>query len=184
MKTIRPDAREAILEAAFQTFSKRPGASLGDIAQAAGVGRATLHRHFKGRDDLMIALAHVAAEELDEAVDAATRQATSHMDGLRLSLAAIIPLGDRQGFLAMEPVERASEIAAKYDEGQRELIAEIEAAKAEGALSAAIPTLWIAETYEALIYAGWEMVRKGEATPKQAAELAWRTFTTGLKGDA
>ena len=183
MDTIKPTSRQAIIEAAFETFNRRPGASLGDVAARAGVGRATLHRHFRSRDELIEVLAQEAMAELNAAVDAATADAPTHTEGLRLALAAIIPLADRQWFLAQEPVEPESEIARAYERDRAELATEIEAAKAEGAFAKTIPTAWIAETYENLIYAAWTMVRDGEATPAQAADLAWRTLTRGLQGD-
>lgn len=180
MKQIRPNSRDAIIEAAFQTFSRDPRASLADIAERAGVGRATLHRHFKGRDDLMVALAQAAMRELDEAVDTATADAQSHTEALRISLAAIIPLADRQWFLAHEPVNHDPEVEATYQRQLEELAEAIDAAKAEGGFSRDIPTGWIVQAFDHLTYAAWESVRAGEATPSQAASLAWRTLTTGL----
>lgn len=184
MSKIRPGAREAILEAAFQTFSQQPTASLADVAKHAGVGRATLHRHFKSRETLMIALAQTATQELDEAIDAATAGATSHTEGLRLAFGAMIPLADRQWFLAHEPVDRDPEIAKSYQAGREELAASIEAAKSEGTFSKDISTTWIVEAYENLVYAAWTMVRDGHATPGQATDLAWRTLTTGMTGES
>ena len=183
MDTIRPSTRDAIIEAAFQTFNRKPGASLGDVAAHAGVGRATLHRHFRSREALMTALARTATEELGAAVDAATAAATSHAEGLRLALAAIIPLAERQWFLAHEPVEQDPEIAKAFERDRRELLDSIEAARAEGAFAHEIPALWIATAYENLIYGAWTMVRDGDATPAQAADMAWRTLTSGC-GDA
>lgn len=180
MKKIKPSSRDAILEAAFQTFSQRPGASLGDVAEHAGVGRATLHRHFSSRQVLMVALAQTALEELNEAVDAAVEDAQSHKDGLKLALAAIIPLASRQWFLSHEPVDDDPDIAAAYKADIDELHKEIEAARDEGAFAADLSTKWIAETYENLIYAAWTMVRDEEATPDQAADMAWRTFMKGV----
>lgn len=182
MDKIRPNSKDAILEAAFQTFSRSPGASLGDVAKHAGVGRATLHRHFSSREALMVALSRTAIEELNAAVDAAVSDAASHTDGLKRALAAMIPLAERQWFLAHEPVPDDPSIVAAYKSDRAELCAEIEVAKKEGAFDAAIPTEWIAETYENLIYGAWAMVRDGKLTASQAADLAWRTFTQGLGG--
>jgi len=182
MKAIRPTTRDAIIEAAFEVFSENQAASLGDVAQRAGVGRATLHRHFPGRPELMRSLAKVAMAELDEAVNRATAHAPSYAEGFRLSLFAIVPLANRQWFLANEGLEADPEIAAAYSASLKELHRDIEKAKKEGAFDPNIPTAWIAEAYENLTYAAWSLVRKGEATPKQAAELAWRTLSQGLKG--
>jgi len=180
MSEIRPQTRDAIIEAAFQIFGGNPGASLADVAERAGVGRATLHRHFSGRDDLMVELARTAVRELDAAIDTAVADAPSHSEALRLSLKAIIPLASRQWFLAREPVEDDPGVTADYERQMRELSDAIDAAKSEGCFGADVPTAWIAQAYDGVIYAAWEMVRAGDATPNQAAALAWRTLTTGL----
>ena len=182
MKKIKPSSRDAILEAAFRLFNDKPGASLAEVAELAGVGRATLHRHFTSRETLMVALAHAAQKELNEAIETAVADAESHTDGLRLALEATIPLANRQWFLAHEPVDSDPEVARAYAADMRELATEIEKARAEGTFAEDIPTNWISIAYENLIYAAWTMVRNGDATPKQAADLAWNTLTCGLKG--
>jgi serine phosphatase RsbU (regulator of sigma subunit) len=48
--------RERILDAAERLLERSPSATLADIAAAAGVARATLHRRFASRDDLIAAL--------------------------------------------------------------------------------------------------------------------------------
>ena len=183
MSKIRPDTLDAIIEAAFQVYNERPAASLGEIAERAGVGRATLHRYFPGRDELMRALALRAIEELDNAVTDATAVAQSYEEAFRLSMHAVVPLANRQWFLANEALEADVEVVAAYEASQAELRKDIQAAQAEGLFAADLPVLWIEEAIENLTYAAWSMVRNGEATPKQAADLAWRTLKNGLKGE-
>ncbi|MEM7631087.1 MAG: helix-turn-helix domain-containing protein [Pseudomonadota bacterium] len=173
-------SRDAILEAAFDVFSQNPGASLSDVASAAGVGRATLHRHFAGRDELMVALTLAASQELDVAVEVAVSACETYTDGLRVALRAMLPLAARHMFLATETAQNDPRVAAAYAKQRRALADDIEAARAEGAFAPDIPTAWIVEAYETLIYAGWAMVVAGEATPNQAADLAWRTLTRGM----
>jgi AcrR family transcriptional regulator len=45
--------RERVLEAANKLLEQTPGASLGEIATAAGVSRSTIYRHFTDRDGLI-----------------------------------------------------------------------------------------------------------------------------------
>ena len=175
-------SRETVLQAAFTTLAADPGASLAEIAAAAGVGRATLHRHFAGRDDLMRAMALRALEELDAAVEEATRDAPSYSEALRLSLDAMIPLAARHWFLANDDLSSDPEIAAAYEKDAAEMRATVEGARDEGTFAADVPTHWIVATFDALLFAAWEQVRDAELTPKQASALAWRTLTTGLKG--
>jgi len=180
---IKPSTYDAITEAAFLTFSKTPGASLDDVAQVAGVGRATLYRHFKNRRVLMVALARIAVAELDAAVDAATLTAKTHGEGLKLALSAIVPLADRQWFLANEPLHDDQKLAETYQSGAQELHREIDRARAEGVFASDVPTFWIAETFDNLVYAAWSCVKEGRATPAQAADLAWRTLISGTGGE-
>jgi len=180
MNAIRPKPRDSILAAAFEVYSDRPTASLADVAERAGVGRATLHRYFPGRADLMRALAKIALAELETAVEAATQDATSHEEGLRKALFAIVPLATRQWFLSFEGVETDPEIAAGYATSRDALRQSVEAAKAEGVFATDVPTVWIVEVFDTLVFGAWSLVRAGEATPKHAAALAWRTLRTGL----
>lgn len=176
----RLDTRTAILEAAFEAFGQNPGTSLADVADLAGVGRATLHRHFTGRDDLIGALAELAMDELDAAVDHAVANATSYTEGLRLALGAILPLANRQVFLATEAAANTGDMAARIEADFKELVNDVAKAQSEGGLRSDIPAEWIARAYDNLIYAGWQMVRNEEATPKQATEFAWKTLMEGM----
>ncbi len=52
----RADARrnrEAVLEAAITLLGERPDASMQEVADASGVGRTTVYRHFPNRDELV-----------------------------------------------------------------------------------------------------------------------------------
>ncbi len=177
---VRPPAKDAIIEAAFDVLSRDPSAALSEVAERAGVGRATLHRHFASREDLVRALALTAIEEMDDAAEAACEKAQSYGDALRLALTALIPLGDRQGFLAGEPVDNDPEIAAAFERQMDETRDMVEEAKREGLFDRAVPTDWITQAFDHLLYAAWESVKSGETTHAQAAALAWRTLTTGL----
>lgn len=59
--------RDGILSAAGALFERDPGASMTDVAAAAGVGRSTLHRHFRTRRELsrVLAAESAAAREHD-----------------------------------------------------------------------------------------------------------------------
>ena len=67
--------RAAILEAAHRILSEKgSGASLDEIAQAAGVGNGTLYRHFPTRTALVEA---VCRNDTQDLIDAATSLAAS-----------------------------------------------------------------------------------------------------------
>lgn len=168
----------ALINAGFAVLSRNPGATLAEVAEAAGVGRATLHRYYSSRADLFSGLARFAMRELEEAISAATVDAESYCDALRLIMAAIIPLAHRHMFLTQENLNEPdlAETLERQAQGLRELI---DAAKKEDALSDDLPTEWIAQAYDHLIYAAWMMIQREEATPRQAVQLAWTQFLKG-----
>ena len=180
-ETIRLTTRDAIINAAFAVFSKNPSAALSEVATLAGVGRATLHRHFASREDLVRQLARIANDEMERAVEAACANVASYSEAVRKSLQALIPLGDRFGFLELEPLEDDPDLKVAYDRQRRETEEMVEAAKREGLFDKAIPTSWIVQAYDHLLFAGWESVKAGETTSDQAADLAWLTLTNGLR---
>jgi AcrR family transcriptional regulator len=53
----KPDARERILDTAYELFSRRAIRDVGvdELIEQAGVAKATLYRHFPSKDDLVIA---------------------------------------------------------------------------------------------------------------------------------
>ena len=183
-KSIRPSARDAIIEAAFDLFNRDPRTPLGEIAEHAGIGRATLHRHFAGRDDLLKTLALIAAKEMDAVVEEACQNVQSHTEALRVSLDVLIPLGDRYSFLGLDAIEQDPELQDYFERQTRETETLINEAKREGTFRDAIPTSWIVQVYEHLLFAAWESVKAEEATQTQASHLAWQTLMTGLGKDA
>jgi AcrR family transcriptional regulator len=53
----KPEARERILETAYELFSRRAIRDVGidEVIERAGVAKATLYRHFPCKDDLVVA---------------------------------------------------------------------------------------------------------------------------------
>ncbi len=182
MSTQQPNTRQAITEAGFRLLSRNPGANLEQIARSAGVTRATLHRYYPSRTKLIAALALTAIEEMDEAVARASAGATTTAQSLRDSLFALIPLGDRHGFLAHEDIQAEPEVEVAFERMRAEMLDWMEAAKAEGLFDASLPASWCVRSFDYLLYAAWESVRSEELTATQAAQMAWRTLTQGLGG--
>ena len=181
MTSVKVTSREALLAAAASVLAKNPGASLQEIASKAGVGRATLHRHFPARDDLLRELLRDALRQIDAATQHIEEKCATAEEALRELLEAVVPLGDRFHFLWSEPaVADDAEIRETHDRQLREMTKLVEAAKAEGAIAQDIATAWAITVIDMLIYAIWSAVQDGHVARRDAADLSFRTLMHGL----
>ena len=183
LPTRRTSSRNAIVDAAITTLARSPDASLSVIAEAAGVSRATLHRHFPGRAPLIDAISLQAIRETDAAVSAIDYETMTSTDYLLAVFEAVIPLGDRFHFLAKVAADTASNAVndayARQIRGVEEMVRWMER---EGALAPGVPADWAVLIIDTLVYTSWAAVREGCVAPRQAAALACRTFLSGLSG--
>ena len=181
MKHIRPTTRQAIIEAAFEQLNQNPKASLADIAQLAGVGRATLHRQFKGREELIHTMALQALEETEQAANSASHNSRSYTEAFEHIFQAMIPLGARHWFLAAESLSQHADIQQLLKQQDQDMDQLIDQVKKEGLLSVQFPNQWIIQTFDHLIHAAWTLIKEQQATTKQATEWAWQTLLGGLQ---
>jgi TetR/AcrR family transcriptional repressor of mexCD-oprJ operon len=63
---LRDHIAAGIIEVAAGVLAEREGASMAELAQAAGVSRATLYRYFPNRETLLRALLETAATDLTD----------------------------------------------------------------------------------------------------------------------
>jgi len=76
--------RERILNAAREAFVVHGAdASLDEIARAAGVGNATLYRHFPDRDSLVHGVMHAVTERIAERAEQALAEEENAFEALR-----------------------------------------------------------------------------------------------------
>jgi AcrR family transcriptional regulator len=81
----RSDARrnrDAIVAAALEALTESPDASLNAIAKRAGVGNATLYRHFETREELVLAVYQQEVRNLVQSADSLLRE-QAPIDALR-----------------------------------------------------------------------------------------------------
>ena len=178
-RPLRLPMRQAILVAAIDTLARNPGASLSEIATRAGVGRASLHRHFPSRADLIAAAAQQCMSEIDAATGELLAEASTARDRLAWMLEAVVPLGNRYHFLVSETVDDES-VQARYAEGLDWLAHLADDLKAEGVIAAEVPSYWAVANIDAQIWLAWSEVAAGNLAPAHAADLAFRTLLEGL----
>ena len=83
---------ESILNAGLALLTKNKDTKLTDVAIAAGVGRATLYRLFKNKDDLVVAIASHCLNEYEIATQSIEKDAKSAMHAMELLFHCSMPL--------------------------------------------------------------------------------------------
>jgi TetR/AcrR family transcriptional regulator, mexCD-oprJ operon repressor len=123
--TTRLRTPAAILETAAHLLADRPEASMGELAAAAGVGRATLYRHFPTREALLVALASEAHQELVARITDASLDRAPVPEALQRLLRVFLTVGDRYVVLFRERVKPHGQ--TEREEFERLVLAPIQA---------------------------------------------------------
>ena len=93
----------AILDGAAQIFAVQgEQASMNDVADAAGVARATVYRYFPNRDALLDELARAAVADVEERLQSARIDAVTPEEGIARAVRALVDTGDSFVLLARE----------------------------------------------------------------------------------
>lgn len=173
-------SRQAIMDAAVILLASNPGAAFMEVAEVAGIGRATLYRHFPTKEDLIKAITIEAIEATDEVSRKIMSLANNASEALKLTIEMMVPMGDRYHFLSQLPSIDDAEINAHMKRQNNELITLIMAVQQEQRIDRNLPTSWACSVFNSLIYAAWEEVAKGETPKQEIAELVYRTLINGL----
>jgi TetR/AcrR family transcriptional regulator, mexCD-oprJ operon repressor len=102
-QTLQQRVSAAILEGAAQLFAiEGEQASMNDVAEAAGVARATVYRYFPSRDALLGELARAAVDEVDTRLASARIDEVAPEEGIARGVRALVDVGDSFVLLARQ----------------------------------------------------------------------------------
>src|SRR5262245_61646648 len=136
--------REHVLREAATLLIRRPAASMDEIARAAGISRATLHRLYPGRDVLALALGAPALDQVSAAVDAARITDGGAAEALRRLVDELMPIAEFLGFLygenALVDNPAIDEAWQRIDD---RVTAVVRRGQQEGSLRVDLPAQWI-----------------------------------------
>ena len=176
---MRPSSRAAIIAAAVQVLNANAGASMSEIAIRAGVGRATLHRHFSSKEELVAAIAVECMDELESAISTRLTKGMPAIERLRVMFEATIPIGDRFAFLSSQTGDDESALA-RYASELAWVEDLVERLKREGVVAQEVPSRWIVVQIDQLVWTAWREISEGRIAPLEAPALALRTLLSGL----
>ncbi|AWT47488.1 TetR family transcriptional regulator [Streptomyces actuosus] len=99
---LMPLDRDHVLRTAAALLTRKSTATMDEVAKAAGISRATLHRHFAGRDALVRALEALGIAECEGALERARLDEGPATEGVRRLVREIEPAAGLLAFLYSE----------------------------------------------------------------------------------
>ena len=172
---------ERILEAATAVLAVNPSASMADIAEASGLVRATLYRHFPTRDDLMREMYSAALGDALEAVLAVNPESGNVTDALRRVVDALLPVGDRYRILTEERPS-SPELAEQEESVGAPMIGLLERGQQNGEIRDDMPLRWQVAALGSLINEALRAVGRGDIERADAGRLVTTTFLDSMRG--
>lgn len=179
--------RDELLDGALRHLNADPAASMSEVAEATGVGRATLNRHFAGRADLVHAIGVRCLDRWEQTqAGAGMAEATASGDAtaIRTCIETMMrsltrdaedfafALTDHSLLAFPDIVERTASLAAVE-------VALLTAAQEAGVLRADVPPAWLSHVVYGVMVAVCEALRAGDIGSRAAGDLAVRTFLSG-----
>ncbi|MFE9441632.1 TetR/AcrR family transcriptional regulator [Streptomyces sp. NPDC006602] len=159
--------RDHVLRSAAALLTRKSTATMDEVAKAAGISRATLHRHFAGRDALVRALEALGIVECEAALDAARLDDGSASDAVRR---LVRELESAAGLLAFLYTENQLFEGEAQNAGWSRIDDRISALFRRGQLGGEfridLTPAWLTEALYGLLASGAWMIQSGKGAPK------------------
>ncbi|MDF3299769.1 TetR/AcrR family transcriptional regulator [Streptomyces tropicalis] len=164
--------RDHVLRSAAALLTRKSTATMDEVAKAAGISRATLHRQFSGRDALVRALESLGIAECEAALDAARLADGPAADAARRLIREIEPAAGLLAFLYTENQlfegEQQNAGWARIDERIAELFRR---GQADGTFRIDLSPGWLTEALYGLLAAASWAVCEGRVAPRDFTHM-------------
>ncbi|EON32356.1 Transcriptional regulator, TetR family protein [Gordonia terrae C-6] len=159
-----------------------PAASMAELAEAAGVSRATLFRRFPSRNAAVAELCEAATRAYIRAVDAAAVDRGSAGDALTRLLSNIADIADTVGLLGLQPLEEHVEqsLLTQAADTENAIRALVRRGQEDGEFNVAIDPEWVLAMLTWLTVAIADSIRLGRLTPTAARRHLINSITATL----
>ncbi|MGW0333768.1 TetR/AcrR family transcriptional regulator [Streptomyces sp. NPDC003011] len=159
--------RDHVLRSAAALLTRRSTATMDEVARAAGISRATLHRQFAGRDALVRALEALGIAECEAALDTARLDDGPASDAVRRLVRALEPAAGLLAFLYTEnQLFEGEEQNAGWSQLDDRISDLFRRGQLDGEFRIDLTPAWLTEALYGLLASGAWMVQSGKGAPK------------------
>ncbi|MBY8344243.1 TetR/AcrR family transcriptional regulator [Streptomyces sp. KC 17012] len=164
---VMPVDRDHVLRSAAALLTRKSTATMDEVARAAGISRATLHRHFAGRDALVRALESLGIAECEAALDAARPDEGPAADAVRRLILAVEPSAALLAFLYTEnQLFEGEQQHAGWTRIDDRIATLFRRGQASGEFRIDLTPAWLTEALYGLLASGAWAVLEGRVAPK------------------
>ncbi|WP_327313876.1 TetR/AcrR family transcriptional regulator [Streptomyces sp. NBC_01235] len=173
--------RDHVLRSAAALLARKSTATMDEVAKAAGISRATLHRHFAGRDALVRALEALGIAECENALEAARLDEGPAGDAVRRLVGEIESAAGLLAFLYTENQlfegEEQNQGWTRIDE---RICALFRRGQLDGEFRIDLTPAWLSEALFGLLASGAWMVQCGKGAPKDFQHMIVELLLGGV----
>ncbi|MFL5995997.1 MAG: TetR/AcrR family transcriptional regulator [Streptomyces sp.] len=173
--------RDHVLRSAAALLTRRSTATMDEVAKSAGISRATLHRHFAGRDALVRALESLGIEECEKALDAARLDEGPASEAVRRLVREVEPAA---GLLAFLYTENQLFEGEEQNDGWARIDARISALFRRGQQSGEfridLTPVWLTEALFGLLASAVWLLQSGKGAPKDFHHMTVELLLGGV----
>ncbi|WP_203634240.1 TetR/AcrR family transcriptional regulator [Streptomyces sp. SID10815] len=164
--------RDHVLRTAAALLTRKSTATMDEVARAAGISRATLHRHFAGRDALVRALEALGIAECEAALDAARLDEGPACDAVHRLIRRIEPAAGLLAFLYTEnQLFEGEEQNAGWARIDERIEALFRRGQRSGEFRIDLTPAWLTEALYGLMASGAWAVSEGRVAAKDFTHM-------------
>ena len=175
------EERTALVQQVASSLSINPGASTGEIAAAADVSRATLHRVFGSREDLVGTVYGWLLDQCDRIFDRSGIDDAPVLEAFDRLVEDSYPIAQSYWMLVAKP---ELESVPEFQKGMAEQDARLESffarGQADGVFRPDLPPRWLAYSLGGQIMSAWYLVEDGHAGAREVPRLVRTAVIEGV----
>ncbi|RKS76603.1 TetR family transcriptional regulator [Actinomadura pelletieri DSM 43383] len=170
------------MEALAAALAAHPAASMTELAAAAGMSRATLHRRFPSRDALIAKVAEEAVAAATDAVRVAALDEGTALEACERLVTALVPLGSRFAVLLREGVwvDELPTVAPGLAAMEQAVETLIRRGRTSGELRSDLPARYQTRLLLNAVFTAWEAVRDGDLGSREAPAATTAALLRGI----
>jgi AcrR family transcriptional regulator len=176
--------RRLIVDTALGLFRVNRAVTIDDVVEASGLSRTTVFRHFRRRDELLLAVCLEVSTTVEERLDAAPLESLDPLTALKFLTHTAVELADQFGVVlsVQLDLEVFPEVWVRFESLHERCRLVCERAQQSGLLRSDVSSQWLAAVYYGLVQALFDCLVRGTVTATGADELLFNQFVQGAAG--